>query len=204
MNVNGHSPAERCRDYLVELRPHVEDLRSAQRREVLARTRAQDFWGGVYKQFAVTGPAKYWLKIARNDSFNTMVAAVMLDRLAGPERPEEKLFLPGLGGLHYRPPQIPAGLEGTSSSPELRAALLLGTTLEQALLKRGTATSRHPLLVQSLRAARAADARDEVQRRWRWQVPHWTPADRAEFNDMIRRGWEAHVKGNPHVLKAGL
>ena len=199
MNVNGHDGANRCRDYLVELRPYVEDLRIAQRREVLARTRAQDCWGGVYKQFAVTGPNRYWLKIARNDSFNTMVSAVLLDKLTGPELPHEKLWIPGMACEHYGPPVIPADLAESTSSSELRAALTVASILEQSLPKRGAVTRRHIHLLQVLRTAQATQAPEAVRGHLRWFVPYWTPADRAAFDDASRRGWAAHMKFNPHL-----
>ena len=183
----------------MELGPYVEDLRVAQRREVLARTRVQNFWGGVYKQFAVTGPNKYWLKIAKNDSFNTMVAMVLCDKLAGPTLPYEDMWVSGLACLYYQPRVIPYNLAQTTESEEVREALALGKTLKQSLAHRGVAARRHGDLLQALRAARAADAPERLLNNWRWHVHYWTPADRAAFEDIIRHAWAEHLRHNPHL-----
>jgi hypothetical protein len=45
----------------------------------LAHTRANDFYGGVYKRFLVRGPAKLTVQVNRNYSFNTILPGVMLD-----------------------------------------------------------------------------------------------------------------------------
>jgi sugar lactone lactonase YvrE len=97
IDPNGHSYAERCRDYQISIRPHpgrssldehigsttimrsFYDIAEFDQKPELAHARAHDFWGGVYKRFLVRGPAKLTIQVNRNYSFNTILPGVMLD-----------------------------------------------------------------------------------------------------------------------------
>ena len=46
---------------------------------VLAETRVQDFFGGVYKRFFVQGPARLTVRIHKGDSINTVLSGVFVD-----------------------------------------------------------------------------------------------------------------------------
>jgi hypothetical protein len=97
IDPNGHSNANRFRDYQISVRPHpgrasldqrignttimrsFYDIAEFDRKPELALARASDFYGGVYKRFLVRGPAKLTVQVNRNYSFNTILAGVMLD-----------------------------------------------------------------------------------------------------------------------------
>jgi hypothetical protein len=97
VDPNGHSSANRFRDYQISLRPHpgrasldqhignttvirsFYDIAEFDQKPELAHARAHDFYGGVYKRFLVRGPAKLTLQVNRNYSFNTILPGVMLD-----------------------------------------------------------------------------------------------------------------------------
>lgn len=85
-NKDGHQDNNRFRDYLLELKAWTPNLREAQAQPPLVQARVRDFWGPVYKQFIVQGPGKFYVRIAKNDSFNTILQSVMVDALisAGP------------------------------------------------------------------------------------------------------------------------
>ncbi len=111
-NPNGRKQLNNSlRDYLVEIRkirPNMQDLKefstvkedyehtSKARAEhagnhlsspVLARTRVNYFSGsGVYKSFLVSGPGNYYVRVARNHSFNTIVNGIFISCLAYPDR----------------------------------------------------------------------------------------------------------------------
>ena len=61
-------------------------IKLAMKQPVLASARVRDFWGGVYKSFMLRGGHKYWVRIAKNDSFNTISNGIFLDRLKLPVR----------------------------------------------------------------------------------------------------------------------
>ncbi len=97
INPNGHSSNNRFRDYQISIRPHpgresldehygnvtvmrsFYDIEEFDQKPELARARATDFYGGVYKRFLVRGPTKLTLQVNRNYSFNTILSGVMLD-----------------------------------------------------------------------------------------------------------------------------
>ena len=97
INPNGHSSNNRFRDYQISIRPHpgresldehygnvtvmrsFYDIAEFDQKPELARARATDFYGGVYKRFLVRGPTKLTLQVNRNYSFNTILSGVMLD-----------------------------------------------------------------------------------------------------------------------------
>jgi hypothetical protein len=97
IDPNGHEWNNRFRDYQISVRQHpgrasldtsgpgwtvlrsFYDLAEFDRKPELARARAHDFYGGVYKRFLVRGPAKLTVQINRNYSFNTILAGATLD-----------------------------------------------------------------------------------------------------------------------------
>jgi hypothetical protein len=97
IDPNGHEWNNRFRDYQISIRLHpgrasldqrignttimrsFYDIAEFDRKPELARARAHDFWGGVYKRFLVRGPARLTVQVNRNYSFNTILAGAMLD-----------------------------------------------------------------------------------------------------------------------------
>jgi hypothetical protein len=74
------------RDYRLSLRPHPQDKNLADiadwsSRPEWAHGRIRDFWGGVWKRYAVKGPQTLTLEVSRNYSYNTILAGVFLDEL---------------------------------------------------------------------------------------------------------------------------
>ncbi len=82
-NKDGHDGDNRFRDYLIEVKNWNPRLDKAEASPTLAKARVRDFWGPVYKQFWVAGPNKYYIKIGKNNSHNTILQSVMLDSLTG-------------------------------------------------------------------------------------------------------------------------
>lgn len=116
-NKDGHEDANRYRNYTVEVRECLSDttrfhaerfwspgwnpsgtqveqfsdyqIKLASKQPVLASARVRDFWGGVYKSFAVSGGHFYWVKIAKNDSQNVICQSIFLDHLKLPVADKE-------------------------------------------------------------------------------------------------------------------
>ena len=83
-NKDGHSGSNRLRDYRLSLRPlrndiPLKDTNDFDQQPELAHGRIRDFWGGVWKRFLVRGPLVLGVQVNRNNSFNTVLPAVMLD-----------------------------------------------------------------------------------------------------------------------------
>ena len=81
-----------------------QKIARAEEQPVLARSRVRDFWDGVYKSFQVQGPGKFWLKVARNGSHNTILSSVMIDKLSGPPDSFEQKPMSWMGGVPDNPP----------------------------------------------------------------------------------------------------
>jgi len=90
-NKDGHASMNRFRDYEIEIKEQwfesdvMGQLSDAQvaayaKSPLLARARVQDFWGGIWKRFAIRG-GRYTLRIKRAHSFNTICSGVFLDAL---------------------------------------------------------------------------------------------------------------------------
>ena len=83
-NKDGHSGANRWRDYQISIRAHdasapLYNIDAFERQPELARARIHQFWGGVWKRFLVQGPTQITIRLARNYSHNGILAGVMLD-----------------------------------------------------------------------------------------------------------------------------
>jgi hypothetical protein len=89
VNDDGHKGKNALRDYELVVKnlkdAAVSDFSGFDAQPVLAHSRVNDFWGGVYKRFFVQGPATYCVKMARHYSFVVKFSAIMLDQLD--ERP---------------------------------------------------------------------------------------------------------------------
>jgi hypothetical protein len=75
VNKDGRTGNNRYRDFLVKIKTG-ETVKEADANPDLCHCRVSEFWNGVYKQFAVVGPCKYWVQVERNHSFNTIVSGV--------------------------------------------------------------------------------------------------------------------------------
>lgn len=93
-NKDGHSGMNRIRDYRLFIRSYDErkmgpigeslELKNFSKitsTPILAKSRFNDFWFGVWKRFAVVGPCQLVVEVNRNNSFNTLLAAVALDEM---------------------------------------------------------------------------------------------------------------------------
>ncbi|MDB5343361.1 MAG: two component regulator propeller [Schlesneria sp.] len=100
MNKDGHSGANRLRDFLVEVRPTPmswekfdwlgkpgNEAETIFERSSGATSRVRSFWGGVYKRFyiEVADEKEYFtVRINRNHSFNTILSAIFIDPAGTP------------------------------------------------------------------------------------------------------------------------
>jgi hypothetical protein len=86
VNKDGRNDDNRYRDYLVSIRASASPTNllsfdGFDQQPELARSRIKNFWFGCYKRFLVKGPATLTIRIGRNYSYSTMLAAVMLDSI---------------------------------------------------------------------------------------------------------------------------
>ena len=156
----------------------------------LAHMRVTDFWGGVYKQFALRGPATFYFKVRRNHSNGTTMAGVMLDSLPDPQNavvaPSQPL--PWMNGVAYDAPAIEDGANAANSQL-LAAARNLWTGLDEAAWKKGGQSGQRPFRLQALRAAIAAGASPSLVANWKWNLQMWDEADRTTWNETMKHAF---------------
>lgn len=171
----------------------------AEKQPVLAQTRVVNFWGGVYKSFALRGPAKYWIKIDKNASFNTILQAVFLQPLGGDWTNDPPMT--GLGNVRDNPPDPDA--------PPAPDPFLLDKILAAQKAKSSTrnptiptATSAAAMNVAATNAATVEAARELWKAldasyarsgneawQWRGRVMAYRAATKANAPDALLENW---------------
>ena len=178
-NKDGHEGPNRYRDYLVELkkfRPSPEDV---ERAPAIASARVRDFaGGGVYKSFVVRGPSKYYIKIGKNNSFNTICSAVFIDKLTGPY-PASDAELPFMAGLQFDAPSY-AAPSATNGGDMENEALRFWASLDKTF---STSSNFSLLTSYQILAYRSLPetSSDALKANWRWHTHLWTQRDRDRF-----------------------
>jgi hypothetical protein len=173
----------------LELKPYISAPAAWDRQPTLARGRVQDFLGGEYQCFVVTGPAQYHLKINRNYSFNTMCEGVFVDRLTGPGfAPADNSWLPYMEHVWYKPPVVPPA-DVKADPPDLLGARDLWTALDNAITNKQGVEMQNECRLLAYRAALSENAPEPLLANWRWRMPLWTADDRAEFWDTVQKAY---------------
>jgi hypothetical protein len=184
-NKDGHDGMNRCRDYLIQLMRYTTDLRQAEAAPSLASCRVRHFWGGVYPKFVITGPATYWVKIAKNGSYNTICSALLVDRLRGKEEWWDQGALPFMTNVIYRAPECPE--DGPPVNKAAEAARLLWEGLDDAYERQPAISSQWRSRLFAYRAAAAENAPAWLLGNWRWKLPLWTPTDRKGLDEALAK-----------------
>jgi hypothetical protein len=167
-NKDGHSGANRFRDYVIELKKRQASRNLTDAAPAMATARVRDFWGGVYQNFVLQGPGDFDFIIRRNGSHVTILSGVFISTQGTAP-----------GHKEFQPPQNASA--GEVPSP---AALSLWRHAEEALHKTGGAAWDYPARLLAYRALRDSSntpyARNLLTS-WRWELPLWTEEDRSDF-----------------------
>lgn len=189
---NGVDALRKCRDYNVDLLAWAQDKDVVQKSVPIASARVTDFWGGVYKQFAVAGPGKFVIRVGRNHSFGAKLQGVFIDRLSGQDTGDKKL-LPGFDDAPFAPGDL-ADTAPIDNDPVLSGADKLWTALDDNFDKRGLLGLQIPLRIYAYRAAAAGKAPAELLEVWRWQIGLWAEGDREKFQKAMKAAFDAYSK----------
>ncbi|HEY3332357.1 MAG TPA: hypothetical protein VGK19_20175 [Capsulimonadaceae bacterium] len=189
VNKDGHGGLNEQRDYFLELLPWREDVRDAAELKAFGTVRIREFWGGVHEVFVVAGPAKFYLHVARNNSFNTILCSVMLDKLAGPPTAYEVKH-PGLHSVYLFAKEYDAYMKPPKAATEKKLVLeaenarKLWANLDAAASKRRLASSmiaNRVLCYRALRASANGTDNTDLLAWWRRSLPMATAEDRTAF-----------------------
>jgi hypothetical protein len=214
-NKDGHEGHNRVRDYLIDVKRGHENLLVAEEFPTLARTRVRDFWGGVHKSFLLQGPGDYYFVMRKNNSFNTIVQSVKIDKLNGPPTSHEARRDVWLGGVRYEPPTSEAlasyriaalNAVAPEHKERLRGAIDLWKALDDSYDRAGIEVLQGPLRVLCYRTVQETvgdkEAGVTLLQSWRWTLPLWPEEDRKEFEETMKNAWDTLLKKNPKLRPA--
>ncbi len=230
-NKDGHDGANRIRDYIIDVKRGHEDLVVANQNPTLARARVHDFWGGVYKSFLLQGPGDYFFGVRKNNTFNTVLQGVFIDKLNGPPTGYEARRDVWLGEVRYEAPGLRnqklienGALQALSTHPQARNQLQSALTLWKSVdgasgvedVQEATGVSR----LLAYRAARGALIGSGMNLQgnaligsptakarallasWRWKLPLWLPQDSASFDQAMAVGWKSYSALDPQGARS--
>jgi len=186
MNKDGHDGDNRYRDYLVQVKPYRKSLEAADAAPTLAQARVRSFWGGVYEQFAVKSPGDYYLKVCRNYSHNTILSAILIDKLAGEQSVTDSEPLAYMNQVRYDPasPEVKK-----NNNRPVAAAIALWSALDGSYNLAGATNLQLPYRLLSYRAVQAAGGQQSLLANWRWHLQMWNAEDRKEFTATMARSF---------------
>jgi len=222
-NKDGHAGHNRLRDYMLEIYPALPDEKMEewpqykfsdwQKYSVLAeslvrnsaplaKSRMHDFWGGVHKQFVVTGSGYYFVKVKRNYSFNTILSSVSVDRLDGEPTRDERYGIPLQCEIPYEAPPLP---KSYSSGTGMRVGLLWRTLNDKYGTKDNIQLQRLMRLAvyQAAREFGQDDAEiAELARSLKWRLNLWDDTQRQEWHQAMKRAHNALLQSVPTLRQA--
>ena len=174
-NKDAHSGDNRMRDHRVQLFSGNLSPAACLRTAPLATTRLWSGWSGEYASFAVRGPAKFQIRIARDRSHATILQALFFDRLGA--RPSKPAWVPA----RLKMPKAPALPSPASQTP----AQKLWRTCDQAET-RGIPCPIERLI--ALRAAKSEGLSDQTLAPWRIQATLWDESNADRQTVALPRG----------------
>lgn len=212
-NPNGYKEAESKRDYFIELRKYDEMQLSIYNRKdsvsfksmianiknilmsriqklpVLARTRVRFFAaGGVYKTFVINRKGRYYFRICRNNSFNTILNGIFVSQMSRNNRKSEE-FLESFIHYAYNPPAPPNLNEEQKRE---RSYMILKDINDYYDFKMnpGLMDQMDRMKLKNYRFAKNNSINDDILHHLRWDLKIQEPQDAAYFDQSVRKCWE--------------
>lgn len=212
-NPNGYNPSESMRDFFIELRKydefpisiykilgkmtfrktiaHIKNTLSSQIQKlpVLARSRVRFFTaGGVYKTFAIHAPGRYYFRICRNNSFNTILNGIFISQLSRNKRKEDEILK---SFIHYA--YIPPAPEKLNEAQQQNNYYRLSNKINNSLDQRQSPHTMDLISQMKLlnfRFAKAADTDEHILQHLRWDLKIQDPQDVSYFDQAVRNCWD--------------
>ncbi|MDR2440051.1 MAG: hypothetical protein LBE12_11885 [Planctomycetaceae bacterium] len=220
-NKDGHSGHNRKRDYIIEIYPAKEGMKgnpydtwkqyskdaekTSRTGPLLAKSRVRDFWGGVYKQFLLPR-GFYYVKIRRNYSYNTIVSAVIVERLMGKPTHDESLVIPFVSmylpkGNRYGniPPAFPNNLD----TSETWRIISFWNKLDYTYDKVGGMAIQRKRRIAICQTANEMLKHDEkikpIVESLKWQLNQWDDEQRKEWLEAMKTAFKNFYDDDPDL-----
>ncbi len=188
MNKDGHDGDNRYRDYLIQVKPYRKTLEEADAAPTLAQARVRSFWDGVYEQFAVRSPGDYYIKVLKNYSHNTVVSAVLIDKLVGKLAATDLEPMAYMNQVRYDP--VPADVK-LGNQDSVSDANALWNALDNSYALADTMKMQLPYRLLAYRAVQAVGGQPSLLANWRWHLRIWDIGDREQFNAAMAQSFHA-------------
>lgn len=220
-NPNGREAGTDKRDYLVELRQgesaydHFEGsgiTKESQYREleqqianlckmpVQARTRVRQFAGsGVYKSFLLQKAGTYWVRVCRNNSFNTILNGIFISKIHLPGEVNQQSLKEGLPSDFCNTCPLPPDLNQESLNEQemkfvegWKASLAGGISSSAAALS----SQRNALLYQYRRLS-SRQPPGTLSSLLKWTLHLWSQEDHRKFDEEMTASWNLKQERMP-------
>jgi len=216
-NKDGHTGNNRFRDFMVEIypaeqgwrgqssdRPMFGTLAESQVSKIplLAKARVQDFWGGIHKQFVVKGPGKFFVKIDRNYSFNTILSGIFIRQLYGKPTEDIQFGIPDLHHIKLDTYVLPKSYE---DADERTLAILWQTLNEKTPFAKCTdyeGKYRKMCLISAIRMSEPDGASEEIKmltQAIRYRLKEWDGRLWTDWRYRFELGREQFLNFNPQI-----
>jgi hypothetical protein len=210
VNYNGEAGVTRYRDYIVDILPYCANTNDALALAPLASARIRENWGGEYQSFLICGSGRFYMHIRRNNSFNTMVSSVMIDKVLGPPTPLEGVQCTYCASTKYGdwikpPPCVTQDDKAPQGTELLRKVWSDLTTASAKRFADGEIVADRIRCYRALvaKAHRATDARPfaPLLAWWRRSLPMQTDEDRDKFVPAMAEIYAAEIIADPDIKR---
>jgi hypothetical protein len=211
-NKDGHSGNNRMRDYMIELYTSPRSwtqfndwekfakLAELQpQKPPLERSRMRDFWGGVHKSFVVKGNSRYFVRVSKNYSFNTIISSVCIDRLHGETTLNDKMRLPLMSNVPYEPPPFPEFV----SQPFAFQSKKLWDMIDTRYDKLGLVNCERSYRLRAYQGVAGDTSKQSKQLSdaMEWRLNIWDTRQRNDWQQAMQLAWERLSKTSPEHIK---
>lgn len=220
-NPNGRETNTARRDYLVEIR-HGENAfdnfegadisKQAQYKEmekkisglcelpVQARTRVNMFAGaGVYKSFLLQKEGTYWVRVCRNNSFNTILNGVFISKIVPAGTMNEKSWINVLPMDFCKKAPLPPDLNREQMDQSYQEFLKSWNELISRGFSTGAEASscRDALLYEYRQSANSSPNGSGWIAFLKWELNLWSDEEQNKFDEIMIASWDAKQETMP-------
>ena len=206
-NKDNDTWLNKYRDYLILVKSFSPDKKDVLKSPTLALARVRRFWGGVWVRFVLRA-GRYEILVLRNNSLNTILPMIALDKVSGPDTPYEKMRSPWLRFVRYGRPNVLGDPAGDTTNPGLlNLTMDAWNLLDRSADRDGSDVQRtcrllcYRLAAAALGSSRNSDSLTTLVRSWRWELLLWDDEERSRFEVAMQEGWDKLVAANPGLRK---
>lgn len=219
-NPNGKEKPTSRRDYLVEVRQgeldfdHFEGsgiVKKSQYKEleqkiaylctlpVQARTRVNKFAGsGVYKSFVLQKPGTYWVRVCRNNSFNTILNGVFISKISLPGEISQQSLKDGLSSDFCKICPLPPDLKEENLNGQEKDFLKgWKTFLTSGIPFPAALSSQRNALLYQYRHLSSRQPSSALSPLLKWNLYFWSHEDRLQFDELMAASWNMKQETMP-------